>query len=56
MSDDAKKAVARSWSRLRKAHVHREDNAGAKRWNEIGESNHLAEAVAATYRRRRREA
>ena len=52
----AEQAVERSWLRLRRAHHHKQDNKGADRWNQIGENNHLAEAVAETYRRRRREA
>jgi len=49
----ADQAVQRSWLKLRRAHKHKADNKDAQRWDAIGESDHLAEAVAATWIRGR---
>ena len=52
-SDEAKR---RSWLRLRRAHLHKEINAEAREWREIGERNHFGpsfeKAVQAALRRR----
>ena len=48
----AEQAIERSWLRLRRAHLHRRDNPGAKRWDEIGEKNHFAESVAESFRQK----
>lgn len=50
----ADEAIRRSWLRLRRAHKHREENPTARRWEEIAERNHFAEAAAATFRREQR--
>jgi hypothetical protein len=47
----ADEAVARSWKRLRRAHRHRVENPAAKRWDDINDRNHFAEAAAATFKR-----
>jgi hypothetical protein len=47
----ADEAIKRSWSRLRRAHLHRTENPAARRWEEIGEMNHFAAAAAAAFKR-----
>ena len=58
----AEDAQRRSWGRLRRGIIRKRDNEAARqweeidaRWEEIDVHNHLAEAVAKTWTRPRRE-